>query len=69
MWEYTDKVKEFFLHPKNIGEIENPDAVGDVGSTRDKLHLETGVPILYVTHDIEDVCAISDKTFIIHDGH
>ncbi|MBI4685184.1 MAG: Fe-S cluster assembly protein NifU [Nitrospirae bacterium] len=32
MWEYTDKVKEHFLHPKNIGEIENPDAVGDVGS-------------------------------------
>jgi NifU-like protein len=32
MWEYTDKVKEYFLHPKNIGEIENPDAVGDVGS-------------------------------------
>jgi len=32
MWEYTDKVKDFFLHPKNIGEIENPDAVGDVGS-------------------------------------
>jgi len=32
MWEYTDKVKEYFLKPKNIGEIENPDAVGDVGS-------------------------------------
>jgi NifU-like protein len=32
MWEYTEKVKEFFLKPKNIGEIENPDAVGDVGS-------------------------------------
>lgn len=32
MWEYTQKVKEFFLKPKNIGEIENPDAVGDVGS-------------------------------------
>jgi NifU-like protein len=32
MWEYTEKVKDFFLHPKNIGEIENPDAVGDVGS-------------------------------------
>ncbi len=32
MWEYTDKVKEHFLHPKNIGEIENPDAVGEVGS-------------------------------------
>jgi NifU-like protein len=32
MWEYTEKVKQFFLKPKNIGEIENPDAVGDVGS-------------------------------------
>jgi len=32
MWEYTEKVKDFFLKPKNIGEIENPDAVGEVGS-------------------------------------
>ncbi|NWF74972.1 MAG: Fe-S cluster assembly protein NifU [Nitrospirae bacterium] len=32
MWDYTDKVKEFFLNPKNIGEIDNPDAVGEVGS-------------------------------------
>ncbi len=32
MWEYTDKVKEIFLHPKNVGEIENPDAVGEVGN-------------------------------------
>lgn len=32
MWDYTEKVKEFFLNPKNIGEIDNPDAVGEVGS-------------------------------------
>lgn len=32
MWDYTDKVKEYFLHPKNVGVIEDPDAVGDVGS-------------------------------------
>jgi len=32
MWEYTDKVKEFFLKPKNVGEVENPDAIGEVGS-------------------------------------
>jgi len=32
MWEYTEKVKDYFLKPKNIGEVENPDAVGDVGS-------------------------------------
>ena len=32
MWDYTKKVKEFFLNPKNVGEIENPDATGEVGS-------------------------------------
>ncbi|GAB4418000.1 MAG: Fe-S cluster assembly protein NifU [Thermodesulfovibrionales bacterium] len=32
MWEYSEKLKDFFLHPKNAGEIENPDAVGEVGS-------------------------------------
>jgi len=32
VWDYTDKVKDFFLHPRNAGEIENPDAVGEVGS-------------------------------------
>jgi NifU-like protein len=32
MWEYTDKVKEYFENPKNIGEVENPDGLGEVGS-------------------------------------
>src|SRR5512134_2503430 len=32
MWEYTDKVKEAFLKPKNVGEIKDADAVGEVGS-------------------------------------
>lgn len=32
MWEYTDKVRELFLNPKNAGEIPNADAVGEVGS-------------------------------------
>jgi NifU-like protein len=32
MWEYTDKVKEHFLNPRNVGEIENPDGIGEVGS-------------------------------------
>jgi len=32
MWNYTDKVFEHFKNPKNVGEIENPDAVGEVGS-------------------------------------
>jgi NifU-like protein len=32
MWEYTDKVKEHFLNPRNVGEIEKADGVGEVGS-------------------------------------
>lgn len=32
MWEYTDKVMDHFLHPRNAGEMEHPDAVGEVGS-------------------------------------
>ena len=32
MWEYTDKVKEHFLNPRNVGELENYDGKGEVGS-------------------------------------
>lgn len=32
MWDYNPKVMEYFLHPVNAGEIENPDGIGEEGS-------------------------------------
>ncbi len=32
MWDYTDKVKEHFINPRNVGEVEKPSGVGEVGS-------------------------------------
>lgn len=32
MWEYTEKVKELYKNPKNVGEIPDADVVVEVGS-------------------------------------
>ena len=31
---YTEKVMDHFLHPRNVGKIENPNAVGEVGNAQ-----------------------------------
>ena len=32
MEEYTDKVLDFFMNPKNVGEIKDADGIGTVGN-------------------------------------
>lgn len=32
MWDYTDKVKDYFYNPKNSGVLEEANGVGDVGA-------------------------------------
>ncbi len=32
MWNYTEKVMDHFLRPRNVGEIPDADAVGEVGN-------------------------------------
>ena len=56
MWEYTDKVKQHFLEPQNVGEIENPSGTGDVGS------LSCG-DALKLTIKVDDNGIITDAKF------
>lgn len=54
MWLYTDTVTEHFQNPRNVGEVDNANGVGDVGS------LACG-DALKLTLKIEDECIIEAK--------
>jgi len=56
MWEYTDKVRDHFLNPRNAGEIEQPDGVGEVGNI-------TCGDALRLTFKLDESGKISDAKF------
>jgi NifU-like protein len=56
MWDYTEKVKDHFINPRNVGVVENPDGIGEVGS------LACG-DALKLTFKLDEEKKISDAKF------
>lgn len=56
MWDYTDKVQEHFINPKNVGELDKPSGTGEVGS------LACG-DALKLTIQVDDKGIITDAKF------
>lgn len=59
MWEYTDKVRDHFMNPRNVGEIENADGIGEVGS----LACGDALTLYFKLDDTERIIDAKFKTF------
>jgi NifU-like protein len=56
MWDYTEKVRDHYLHPRNVGEIANPDGFGEIGN------LKCG-DALRLTFKLDDQGKVADIRF------
>ena len=59
MWDYTDKVKDHFFNPHNVGEVENPDGAGEVGS----LACGDALKLTFKLDEDGKICDAKFKTF------
>ena len=59
MWDYTDKVKDHFLHPRNVGVIDKPDGVGEVGS----LACGDALKLMFKLDDAARIVDVKFQTF------
>ncbi len=57
---YTEKVMEHFANPRNVGELDNPDGIGQVGNPTCGDMMVFHIRVNSKTHVIED---IKYKTF------
>ena len=54
MWEYSEKVKDLYRNPVNVGEVENYNAIGQVGNLKCGDTLRLTLKINEQTEIIED---------------
>ena len=55
---YSEKVMEHFMHPKNVGEIENADGIGEVGNAKCG-----DIMKMYLKIDGDTISDVKFKTF------
>ena len=59
MWDYTAKLKDHFLNPRNVGVIADPDGVGDVGN----IQCGDALKLTFKLDDEERIADVKFQTF------